>query len=94
MHELSSHIVPLTMENLGELHQGVFGVRVNKCINLLMKDIVDRPANGAGKPETRKLTIQLELTPETDLVDGVINLAGINVEATVKGAVPVFLSWS
>lgn len=90
MEEEETLIIPLSADTISKLHNGVFGSRINDCIDKIVKDIVDRPINGAGKHETRKLNIKLEFIPETTLEEGAHRLEAINVEGTVSGDIPVY----
>lgn len=71
---------PLSLENLGELQQGLAGPTVDAAILEALSDINQRPFVDAA----RKVKIELELKPITGPAGELIGVfAGVNVDAKV-----------
>lgn len=85
---MGAHHIQLDATGIAELDGGMFGAAINRAIDIVQKDIRDRPANAAGKCEPRKVQIELTFTPEGTLRQGVFELEAIQLEPKVKGTVP------
>lgn len=67
----------MTCANIGALDGGMFGAQVNAHIEAIVRDILNRRAKLNGKPERRKLKIELEFCGRVEL-----NKATNTVEVT------------
>lgn len=84
-----SHIVPICARSIPEFDRGMFGKAVDREIGLIMQDIQQRPANMAGKTETRKLKIEVAFKPIVrQHTDGSYQLIGIEMEPQFSGVIP------
>ncbi len=86
-----SHIKSFTANVLTELDHGALGVELNRQLQVLARDIIDRPMDAHGKPTpARKLKLAFELRPiiEFDQEAKSPVLKSIAIEPTVDGITP------
>lgn len=88
--ELPDHIQTLDAESIPALDNGAFGDAINKAFRTIFSDILDRPSNAQGKPEKRKLKIEIDFIPEVEEQDKRA-LTGIKIEPKVQGDIPAIV---
>ena len=98
--KLKEMLPQLCMEHLGKLDRGAVQRRVDDAINLCLTNISKFPFRDGGKVETRKVTIEVYITPELKEISvGVeaggrqqeikgFELKGLEVRAKVKSGLP------
>lgn len=88
--ELPEHIQTLDAQSIPALDNGSFGDAINKAFRIIFADILDRPSNAQGKPEKRKLKIEIDFIPEVEEQDKRA-LKGIKIEPKVQGDIPAIV---
>lgn len=98
--KLKEALPKLSMERLSELDRGAVERRVNAALALCLSNISQFPFRDGGKVETRKVLIEVQITPEIKAIKiGVEGkgrqqqvegweLEGVVVRVKVKSALP------
>lgn len=92
--KLEANLPRLAAENIGRLDNGSVARRLNAAIADVLRNISQFPFRDAGKAETRKVTMELAITPEirptkngANQVDG-YELSGLSVRVKIKAGLP------
>ena len=98
--KLKAALPQLSMDTLGKLDRGAVARRVNDAISLCLANISKFPCRDAGKVETRKVTVDILMTPVVKAIkQGVevngrqqevdaFDLVGITTRVKVKSGLP------
>lgn len=87
---LPDHLRELRIETIGDLDAGAFGMLCNSYLKTILNDLRNRPASGGGKPEKRKLRVELEFIPRVEINKATrqVELTEIIVQPTASVVLP------